>query len=154
VRQPPLNGARTALRANGGQSGLDAALERIGDRWSLLLVDALLDGAKRFSDLQQSVPGLAANILSARLRRLERDKLVLAVPYSDKPVRYEYHVSAQGARLAGAVRLLAHWGNQASGTGHDDAPVHRACSTRLEVRWYCPTCQRATDAAEDDVDWL
>ncbi|HET9059751.1 MAG TPA: helix-turn-helix domain-containing protein [Acidimicrobiales bacterium] len=140
-------------RSPAARTGLDNALDRIGDRWSLLVVEALLDGPKRFSDLQQSVPGVAANILTARLRRLERDRLVIALQYSDKPVRYEYQVTPEGAGLAGALRLLAHWGNHAGGAAPDDVPVHSVCATPLEVRWYCPTCQRATDGADDDVAW-
>src|SRR5207253_4037574 len=48
--------------ASAGQSSLEVALERVGDRWSLLLVEALLDGPRRFSDLLDGLPGLAPNI--------------------------------------------------------------------------------------------
>ena len=51
---------------------LEAALDRVGDRWSLLLVEALLDGARRFGELREVLPGIAPNILTDRLRRLER----------------------------------------------------------------------------------
>ena len=72
----------TDLFAN---SALDVAMARVGDRWTLLVVDALLDGPRRFKDLEAAVPGLAPNVLSARLRRLEREGLVVAVPYSERP---------------------------------------------------------------------
>ena len=52
-------------------SPLEVALERVGDRWSLLVVEALLDGPQRFADLATRVPGIAPNILTQRLRRLE-----------------------------------------------------------------------------------
>ena len=102
----------TDLFAN---SALDVAMARVGDRWTLLVVDALLDGPRRFTDLEAAVPGLAPNVLSARLRRLEREGLVVAVPYSERPTRHEYSVSAEGRELAGALRLLARWGARASG---------------------------------------
>jgi DNA-binding HxlR family transcriptional regulator len=51
---------------------LEAALDRVGDRWSLLLVEALLDGSRRFGDLDEALPGIAPNTLTDRLRRLER----------------------------------------------------------------------------------
>ena len=54
------------------QGGLAAALDRVGDRWSLLLVEALLPAPRRFNELGETVPGIAPNILSDRLRRLER----------------------------------------------------------------------------------
>src|SRR5713226_5973351 len=85
------------------QSPLASALERIGERWALLLIDALLEGPKRFSDLEESVPGIAPNILSQRLKHLEREAIVLARPYQDRPVRLQYELSAAGRELAGAL---------------------------------------------------
>jgi DNA-binding HxlR family transcriptional regulator len=133
---------------------LNEALARVGDRWTLLIVDALLDGPRRFKDLGSAVPGLAPNVLSARLRRLEGEGLVVAAPYSQKPARYEYRVSAEGRELAGALRLLASWGARATGSqGHE--PRHRACGTALEAHWYCPTCEKITNGTDDeDVAWL
>jgi DNA-binding HxlR family transcriptional regulator len=127
----------TAMPSVEPPSALELALERVGDRWSLLLVDALLDGPRRFNDLQEGV-GIAPNILTDRLRRLEREGILLARPYTDRPPRMEYTLTAAGHELAGALRLLADWGARRS----DDAePVrHSLCGTPLEARWYCPTC--------------
>jgi DNA-binding HxlR family transcriptional regulator len=143
----------TDLAAN---AALDVAMARVGDRWTLLVVDALLDGPRRFKDLEAAVPGLAPNVLTARLRRLEREGLVVAVPYSERPARYEYRVSAEGRELAGALRLLARWGARAAGEAGEevDGPRHRSCGTLLEARWYCPTCERVTERADDDVAWI
>src|ERR1700758_2086157 len=124
-------------------SPLAEALARVGDRWTLLVVEALLDGPRRFNDLLDQLPGIAANILSERLKRLERDGLLVARPYSDRPPRAEYQLTAEGRDLAGALRLLAYWG-----AGHADpaqAPAHQACGTPVEARWYCPTCDRLVD---------
>jgi DNA-binding HxlR family transcriptional regulator len=136
-----------------GNSALDEAMARVGDRWTLLIVDALLEGPRRFKDLEAALPGLAPNVLTARLRRLESEGLVVASPYSQRPARYEYGVSAEGRELAGALRLLARWGARAAGT-EADGPRHRSCGTPLEAHWYCPTCERVTDRADDDVAWL
>ena len=57
-----------------GSSPLAEALARVGDRWTLLVVEALLDGPGRFNDLLGQIPGIAANILSERLKRLEREE--------------------------------------------------------------------------------
>jgi len=56
-----------------GSSPLAEALARVGDRWTLLVVEALLGGPQRFNDLLGQIPGIAANILSERLKRLERE---------------------------------------------------------------------------------
>jgi DNA-binding HxlR family transcriptional regulator len=137
-------------RSEDANSGLDRAMARVGDRWTLLVVDALLDGPRRFSDLQEAIPGLAPNVLSSRLRRLEQEGLVSAVAYSDRPQRFEYHVSEIGRELAGALRMLSRWGASASG-GEVEGPRHRSCGTILEAHWYCPTCERVTEGADDDI---
>src|SRR5574340_759606 len=88
---------------------LAAALERGGDRWSLLLVEALLFGPRRFTELRAGVGGIAPNILSDRLRRLEADGLLHSNPYSRRPLRLEYALTADGRDLAGVLHLLADW---------------------------------------------
>ena len=96
---------------------LDAALTVVGDRWTLLVVNALLGGPRRFGELQQEIPDIAPNILTRRLRGLERDALVVARPYSTRPPRMVYELSAAGAELAGALRLLGFWPAGCSGCG-------------------------------------
>ena len=124
-------------------SPLADALARVGDRWTLLVVEALLPGPQRFNELLGLVPGIAANILSERLKRLERDGLLVARPYSERPPRSAYQLTAEVAELAGALRLLAHWGTRHADP--EDAPRHVACGTPIEARWYCPTCDQLVD---------
>lgn len=140
----------TSHAAEPARSALDDALSRIGDRWTLLVVEALLGGERRFGELERDVPGLAPNILSDRLRRLERDGLIVATPYSERPMRLAYRLTADGQELAGALRLLGEWG--ARRTGRGEAPHHAACGTIVEARWYCPTCARIV--AEDETGEL
>ena len=120
---------------------LDDALRRVGDRWTLLVVDALLAGPRKFGELQDDIPGLASNVLSARLKNLEADAVVVARPYSRKPPRFTYALTARGAELAGALRLLAQWGEA-------DELHHAACGTPVEARWYCPTCDRLVEPGD------
>src|SRR5579884_1765669 len=123
---------------------LSSALRRVGDRWTLLVVAALLDGPRRFGELAEGVPGVATNVLTARLRDLERDGIIVASPYQQRPPRVEYRLTALGTELGGALRLLAAWG------GQTEPPRHGACGTPLEVRWWCPTCRRSAED-EDEV---
>jgi DNA-binding HxlR family transcriptional regulator len=132
-----------AEREELARSPLAEALARVGDRWTLLVVEALLGGPRRFNDLLSQIPGIAANILSERLKRLERERLLVARPYSRRPPRSEYELTAEGKELAGALRLLAHWA-----TRHADPSTalrHPACGTPIEARWYCPTCDVLVD---------
>jgi DNA-binding HxlR family transcriptional regulator len=131
-------------------SPLADALERVGDRWTLLLVAALLAGEKRFNELQDELAGIAPNVLSARLKALGEQALVVSRPYSERPPRFVYELTEGGRELAGALRLLADWGAR-SGAGE---PLrHAVCGSTLEARWWCPSCEIVVDdaAGEDDV---
>lgn len=134
-------------------SPLAEAVARVGDRWALLIVHALLAGPRRFADLQADVPGIAPNVLTQRLRHLEREGVVLARPYSERPLRVVYELTAAGQELAGAIRLLAQWGAGAGRSADADPLRHGPCGTPLEARWWCPTCARVTDET-DDVQYL
>jgi DNA-binding HxlR family transcriptional regulator len=83
-----------------GPSPLSAALARVGDRWTLLVVEALLGGPRRFNDLLDQLPGIASSVLSERLKRLERDGLRIARPYSERTPRAAYQLTAVGTELA------------------------------------------------------
>ena len=122
------------------------AVERVGDRWVLLIVAGLLDGPRRFGDLGDGL-GVAPNILTARLRQLADDGLVVARPYSERPVRHEYALTGAGRELADALALLSDWGTRRRG-GRDSAPFHSRCGTAVELRPWCPTCDRTVEGEE------
>ena len=131
-------------------SPLDAALERVGDRWSLLIVEALLDGPRRFGELEEQVTGIAPNILTDRLRRLENGRVIASRPYTRRPPRVAYALTEDGRELAGVLRLLASWG--AGGSDAAEALRHLDCGSALEARWFCPTCARPV--GEDEASSL
>lgn len=134
---PPLDVALAAL---------DDALQAVGDRWTLLVLAALLDGPARFGDLREALPAIAPNILSARLRTLAARGLVVARPYSRRPPRFSYELSAAAGELAGALRLLADWGSRHAEGGR--ALRHEACGTPLEARLWCPACAQPVEPGE------
>ena len=132
-------------------SPLADALAQVGDRWTLLAIAALLERPKRFNELQEELHGIAPNVLSARLKALAENALVVARPYSDRPPRFVYELSESGRELAGALRLLADWGARSAGGGE---PLrHVVCGTALEPRWWCPACELTVDdpGSEDEV---
>ena len=67
----------------------------------------------------------------------------MARPYSERPPRAAYQLTAEGADLAGALRLLSDWA--ARHTDAPETPRHPACGTPLQARWYCPTCDHLAD---------
>jgi DNA-binding HxlR family transcriptional regulator len=124
-------------------ASLDVALSRVGDRWSLLIVDALLPGPQKYGELAAGIEGIAPNILAARLKRLSHDGLVVARPYSQRPVRHEYELTASGTELAAAVHRLTEWAARLDGGEHteDSVSFHTACGTAIEYRPWCATCE-------------
>ena len=117
-------------------------------------MEALLGGPRRFNELGEVVPGIAPNILTDRLRRLERERIIVATPYLERPPRMSYALSVDGRDLASALRLLADWGaRRAPGAdGSAAAPIrHSRCGTPLEARWYCPTCDLGVDELEAEA---
>jgi DNA-binding HxlR family transcriptional regulator len=125
------------------------AVARVGDRWTLLLVAALLDGPHRFGELAEVVDGIAPNVLTQRLRHLEQQGLVVATPYSQRPLRFSYELTAAGRDLADSVALLAAWGARHGGSV-GVAAQHATCGASLETRLWCPTCDRVVDPDEPD----
>jgi DNA-binding HxlR family transcriptional regulator len=145
---PPASDASGLAAPDPSRSALADALATVGDRWTLLLIAALLDGPRRFGELQEEVQGIAPNVLTQRLRQLERNALLVARRYSDRPPRFVYELSAAGQELAGALRLLAGWGaRNAEGAA---APRHAVCGTPMEARWWCPTCERPVAEEEGE----
>jgi DNA-binding HxlR family transcriptional regulator len=146
------NQARVTVPAGSiAVSPLAHALEAVGDRWTLLIVATLLDGPRRFGELQDEIEGIAPNVLSSRLRQLEDEGLVVAEPYCERPPRFVYDLTEPGRALSAPLRQLSHWG--ARRRGGAEQPVHEACGTPLDAAWYCPTCQepvRDEDAGELD----
>lgn len=144
--QPPSSQHGDVARPS-DESPLERAVARVGDRWALLVVHALMAGAKGFGELQELVPGIAPNVLSQRLKSLEREGVLRSRPYCARPPRFAYELTASGRELAGALRLLAQWGS----ADHEGGGLHHAaCGTAMEARWWCPTCERTVNDSEAD----
>ena len=108
-------------------------LDRIGDRWTVLLVIALADGALRFSQLRSKVEGITPKVLTQTLRALERDGLLTRKVFAEVPPRVEYQLTALGEGLmepvCGLVSWLqAHWPAIRGSRERFDARVQRAAS--------------------------
>ena len=96
-----------------GDCPVARTLDLIGERWTVLLLrDLLLHGPRRFQDFQTSLPGVAPNILSARLKAMEDNGLVRRSLYSDRPPRLEYVLTDKGKSLGPIVKAMREWGNK------------------------------------------
>jgi DNA-binding HxlR family transcriptional regulator len=84
-------------------------LDRIGDRWTVLVVGVLAEGEARFSELGRRIEGVSKKMLTQTLRALERDGLVTRTVYPEVPVRVEYALTEAGRTLCEPLRALEEW---------------------------------------------
>jgi DNA-binding HxlR family transcriptional regulator len=92
------------------------ALDIIGERWTLLILrDLMLEGPRRFQDLQRSFGGISPNTLSARLKTLEDSGVIERRFYDQHPPRAEYLLTDKGEALRPVLRTLREWGEQHAG---------------------------------------
>ncbi|MFJ7944690.1 winged helix-turn-helix transcriptional regulator [Streptomyces sp. NPDC096354] len=89
--------------------GFRETLDRIGDKWSVLVIGILSHGPLRFGTLHKRVPGISQRMLTLTLRHLERDGLVSRAVYAEVPPRVEYQLTALGEGLRATVHALAQW---------------------------------------------
>ncbi|WP_158867645.1 winged helix-turn-helix transcriptional regulator [Leifsonia sp. AG29] len=98
--------AARSPRGFGQFSGVARAVERVGERWALLIVRDLLPGARRYSDLKAGLPRIPTNILSDRLKELQEAGIIRRVP----TVRGGYELTERGRELEPVVLALERWG--------------------------------------------
>ena len=87
-------------------------LDRVGDKWSVLVVVLLGEGTHRFSDLRRSVDGISQRMLTHTLRQLERDGLISRTVYPSVPLRVEYALTALGRTLLTPLAALSCWAEE------------------------------------------
>ncbi|NQV84962.1 MAG: helix-turn-helix transcriptional regulator [Rhodospirillales bacterium] len=86
-------------------------LDVVGERWTLLILrDLFLFGPRRFKDFELSLNGIAPNTLSARIKVLEGQGIIVSRPYSDHPPRSEYALTDKGEALGPVLTALKEWG--------------------------------------------
>jgi DNA-binding HxlR family transcriptional regulator len=96
------------IRGDGGRT-IRAVLDRICNKWTLLVVATLDQGTLRFTDLHQQVTGISQRMLTLTLRNLERDGLVDRTVYAEVPPRVEYALTPAGKSLIPPALALAGW---------------------------------------------
>jgi DNA-binding HxlR family transcriptional regulator len=84
-------------------------LDRIGDKWSLLVIALLGRGTRRFSELRREIDEISQRMLTLTLRHLERDGLVERTVYPVVPPRVEYRLTPLGATLLETIQALVTW---------------------------------------------
>jgi DNA-binding HxlR family transcriptional regulator len=84
-------------------------LDRIGDKWTTLVIGLLADGPLRFSQIRRRIGGISQKMLTQTLRSLERDGLVSRTIYAEVPPRVEYQLTELGETLCEPIALIRNW---------------------------------------------
>lgn len=87
-------------------------LDRLGDKWSLLVVELLGERTQRFSQLRRAIDGISQRMLTLTLRRLERDGLIRRTIHPVVPPRVDYDLTPLGGTLLDAITPLVTWTRQ------------------------------------------
>ncbi|MFJ9824684.1 winged helix-turn-helix transcriptional regulator [Streptomyces sp. NPDC101160] len=103
-------------------------LDRVGDKWSLLLIAVLEPGPLRYTDLQRQVPGISQRMLTLTLRQLQQDGLISRTAYAEVPPRVEYTLTPLGRGLHEIATSLVGW----AAAHHDEIRENRARATSAQ----------------------
>jgi DNA-binding HxlR family transcriptional regulator len=126
----------SAMNPHGPQCrGVTGVLQRVGDKWSMLTINALADGPKRFSELRRTIEGISQRMLTLTLRGLERDGLVTRTVTPSIPPRVDYELTELGQSLQHPVGQLGQW-------AIDHLTVIQASQRRFDI---------AADAAREEA---
>jgi DNA-binding HxlR family transcriptional regulator len=128
---------------------LGAALEHLGDRWTLLVLREAFFGVRRFEELRKHT-GAAKNILSDRLARLVEAGILRRERYSEHPPRDEYRLTEKGIDLYPVIVTLAQWGGKWGGLELGPAVElqHRSCGAIVDPALTCPACGERIQARD------
>ncbi|WP_405863670.1 winged helix-turn-helix transcriptional regulator [Streptomyces sp. NBC_00005] len=97
-------------------------LDRVGDKWSMLIIAVLENGSLRYTDLQRQIPGISQRMLTHTLRQLQEDGLITRTAYAEVPPRVEYALAPLGCGLHEIVMQLIGW----AADHHDEIRANRA----------------------------
>src|SRR5437868_13529696 len=103
-------------------------LDRIADKWSLLVIYVLADGVRRFSQLRREIDGISQRMLTLTLRQLEREGLVRRTVFPVVPPRVDYQLTPLGSTLLDTIQSLVGWAGE---HGHEIAAARAAYDARV-----------------------
>lgn len=126
------------------------SLNLLGDKWTLLILYAVMHGNDTYNQLQQALPGIASNLLSERLKSLEEDGLIKSELYQEHPPRYRYGLTEAGKDLHMVFHSIMLWGEKHLSTCYKRL-IHTSCGHSVRLKYYCEECGREVRKNELDV---
>lgn len=138
------NSSETAPQLQLPGCSIEAALEIVRDRWTILILRDAFRGIRRFDDLRRDLE-IPRAILADRLRSLVDSGVFVKRQYQQRPERFEYRLTPMGMELSPILVSLMQWGDRWL-SGEDGPPrllVHEPCATEIDMSFYCWTCEEA-----------
>lgn len=125
---------------DGENCSIARALERLGERWTLLVLREAFTGARRFDEFAERL-GIARNVLAARLALLVDEGVLERRPYQERPERFEYVLTEKGLDLFEVLIALMQWGDRWYAPGGPPRVLrHRGCGGVVGSRLTCQRC--------------
>lgn len=84
----------------------------IGSKWKLLILKELFSGTKRYNELRKSLPGISQKVLTATLKSMVEDGIVIRTAYPEFPPRVEYSLSPLGKTIRPVIKAMEQWGRE------------------------------------------
>jgi DNA-binding HxlR family transcriptional regulator len=115
-------------------------LEVIGEWWTMLIVRDAFLGVTRFDDFQKRL-GISRNVLDQRLNRLVETGVLVKVPYSEHPLRFDYRLTDKGRDLWPVLTTMREWGDKyAAPDGPPMLVTHKSCGHVSDAVMTCSAC--------------
>lgn len=122
-------------------------LNVIGDKWTLLILHAIQVGNHTYKGLLETLTGIPTNLLSNRLKELEKDELIICSLYNIHPPRYQYELSQKGKELNDIYNAIALWGEKHI-KNCSKKVSHKTCNHPVAIKYYCEHCDKYVDSDE------
>ncbi|MEM8746008.1 MAG: helix-turn-helix domain-containing protein [Actinomycetota bacterium] len=134
------DGGPADLPADAPACSIQASLDILGDRWTILILRYAFRGVRRFADFQRDLQ-IARPVLTDRLKRLVDAGVFQKQLYCERPPRHEYRLTAMGMALSPALVALMRWGDEwLSGGQAPTVLVHEPCGHPLDQQFVCWEC--------------
>jgi DNA-binding HxlR family transcriptional regulator len=131
------------------QSSIAAALDIVGDRWTILILRDAFRGIRRFDEIRRDLQ-IPRAVLADRLRRLVDHGVLVKRQYQERPARHEYRLTSMGLELSPILVALMQWGDRwLTEGGPPTVLVHDPCGTEVDLHFHCWRC--GVDFAPTDI---
>jgi len=91
---------------------IETAAKVVGSKWRLMILRELMNGTKRYSEIQKGIPEISQKVLTENLKSMEKDGIIIRTAYAEVPPRVEYSLSPLGGEIRHVMKSLADWGRK------------------------------------------